>query len=275
IYNIGPITFSCSYCKAIMWYEEKNCRGKSTEIFNLHYELPLLLKRILTPSDPEAMHFRENIRAYNSTFALVSVGGIIDRTINTRRGLYVFRLNRQNHHLIGSLLPLPGQQPHFITDIDFRKREKKFDNKILEDLKNMLDEHNVLVQSFRVARERYAKDDAGEFRLRTIRSREKCGTQSNTPTNSEVSMLIVGDLDKKAVHRDIIMEHKQKGLQHITELHSSFVSMQYLLLFPYGEDGYRLEIKRRGDNQTTRRKTNAMMMREYYASRIQMRENEG
>ncbi|KAK1357510.1 hypothetical protein POM88_050766 [Heracleum sosnowskyi] len=43
--------------------------------------------------------------------------------------------------------------------------------------------------------------------------------------------------------RDILVDYKQTGLKHINELHPCFMSLQYPLLFPAGEDGFRLGIK--------------------------------
>ena len=39
------------------------------------------------------------------------MGGKIDHSINTGGAPPVFRLNGQNHHLIGSLLPVEGAPP--------------------------------------------------------------------------------------------------------------------------------------------------------------------
>ena len=41
------------------------------------------------------------------------MGGNIDRNRNTGEGPYVFRLNGQVHHRIGSLLPSPNKIPKF------------------------------------------------------------------------------------------------------------------------------------------------------------------
>jgi hypothetical protein len=41
------------------------------------------------------------------------MGGNIDKDINNAKGPYVFRINGQVHHRIGSLLPLPHQSPKF------------------------------------------------------------------------------------------------------------------------------------------------------------------
>lgn len=46
-------------------------------------------------------------------FAFTSMGGNIDKKINDGEGPYVFRVNGQIHHRIGSLLPLPDNCPKF------------------------------------------------------------------------------------------------------------------------------------------------------------------
>ena len=46
-------------------------------------------------------------------FAFTSIGVIIDNEINHRLGSCVFRINGQNHHRMGSLLPVEGGRPKF------------------------------------------------------------------------------------------------------------------------------------------------------------------
>ncbi|KAF7839696.1 uncharacterized protein G2W53_008178 [Senna tora] len=58
---------------------------------------------------------------------------------------------------------------------------------------------------------------------------------------SEVAALIVGDFDIEKGERDIIVEHRSKKMQCIDELHPLYLTMQYPLLFAYGDDGYREE----------------------------------
>ncbi|KAJ4846595.1 LOW QUALITY PROTEIN: hypothetical protein Tsubulata_040791, partial [Turnera subulata] len=257
----------------------KNCQGK--RLRNPQFALccmsgkvqisyirepPPLLKRLLIEQTQEATQFHENIRAYNSTFVFTSMGGIIDPEINNRRGPYVFRLNGQNHHLIRSMLPMQGQQPRFVqlytmkSKIEIRlwgqaREKKRLDETLLDNLMSMLDEPNVLVQSFRVARERYTQDDVGEFRLRIVSSREKDGRQYNIPTSSEIPMLIVGDLDENAINRDIT-----KGIttyNKIAPVASCLCNTLYCSQMVKMDIGSELSI------------------REYYAFRIQIREEEG
>lgn len=75
-----------------------------------------------------------------------------------------------------------------------------------------------------------------------INTKGKDGHEYNIPTASEVIDLIVSDLTVENFERDIIVLHNKEGLQRISALHPSFMAMRYPLLFPYGEDGYKLEI---------------------------------
>ena len=64
------------------------------------------------------------------------------------------------------------------------------------------------------------------------------------------------------------MEHHKNGLQKITDLHSSFMSMTYPLIHPYDEDGHRLGIHLVSQSQKTHTREN-LTMRHFYGYRIQ------
>ena len=134
----------------------------------------------------------------------------------------------------------------------------------------MLDEHNILVKSFRMARDRYREQPESVFRLRLLSERTNDGRQYNLPTASEVAGLIIGDLTDANFQRDVIVEHRKKGLQRITDLHPSFMSMTYPLIHPYGEDGYRLGIQL-VDVRNKSFTRNELTMRQFYCFRIQQR----
>ncbi|XP_015075426.1 replication factor A protein 1-like [Solanum pennellii] len=73
---------------------------------------------------------------------------------------------------------------------------------------------------------------------------------------------------------DVIVENRKNGLQRITDLHPSFMSMTYPLIHPYGEDGYRLGIQLVSQSQKNYTREH-MTMRQYYGYRIQQRLKEG
>lgn len=74
---------------------------------------PSLLMSLLKNEHPKSKGFLENIRRYNSMFAFTSLGGKVDHTINNGRGPYCFRLQGENYHKMGTLLPENDQKPKF------------------------------------------------------------------------------------------------------------------------------------------------------------------
>jgi hypothetical protein len=302
--NFGKPTCICPYCQAIMWHQErsKHNTNKSRPTFGLcckegKVKLPPLkdppeyLKQLLKCNEKgDPSNYRDNIRNYNSMFAFTSMGGQIDYEINRQGGApYVFRLNGTNYHKIGTLLPKdkdssPKFAQLYICDTEnevrnriqastSKERKTQLDESIVSGLLEMLDEHNELVKSFRMARDRYKESDLENVRLRLTGKRSSDGRQYNLPTASEIAALIVGEQTGENFERDIIVENKDKKLQRISELHPSFMSMQYPLLFPYGEDGFRPEIELEPVKGRIGKRKHVTMM-EYYAYRIQQRLNQ-
>jgi hypothetical protein len=103
----------------------------------------------------------------------------------------------------------------------------------------MLDESNLLVKIFRMARYRFRESNIHHLRLCLIESRSTDGRVQNLPICFEIVAIIVGDIGIENAYRDVIVDFKKGGLQRINELHPSYMSLQYpLLLFPYGKDGF-------------------------------------
>lgn len=149
------------------------------------------------------------------------------------------------------------------------------DADIANDLKKMLDDNNVLAQSFRFARDRYNEREFSDIKLRLIRRRDKDGRTYNLPTSSEVAALIVGDINTDIIERDVIIETRSRSLKRIDPLHPLYLALQYPLLFPYGEDGFRpdipsSELSLRGKS----RKRTTISMCEFFAYRLQERKDE-
>jgi hypothetical protein len=78
---------------------------------------------------------------------------------------------------------------------------------------------------------------------------------------------VVGDFRESDVGRDIIIDHTSH-LQQINERHHKFMSMQYPLLFPYGEDDFHDNIMYREMQGSTSIHRQKATMAEYYAYRL-------
>ncbi|KAL7609741.1 uncharacterized protein LOC111909057 [Lactuca sativa] len=297
----GDQVVVCQTCRAKLWRNE-SIRGK--EKGNTDYSLccgygkvqlpdlknaPPTYERMFRNMDSKSKHFMKNIRRYNSMFSFTSMGGKIDSSINRGNAPYIFRLGGQNYHSIGSLLPAKGSEPKFSqlyiydTDNEITNRQRCFrgekdqststDSDIIEDIKVMLDSNNVLVRSYRMVRDTFEKNLEVDMKLRLIGRREQDGRTYNLPIASEVAALIIGDISDSIEKRDIVVQTKNGCLQRISELHPSYLPLQYPLLFPYGDDGYSVDILHRGVPFTNNSKRAKCTMREYFAYRIQDRDH--
>ncbi|GJV81517.1 DNA helicase PIF1, ATP-dependent [Tanacetum coccineum] len=230
-HSIGPPMHTCPNCHATMW-ENKVAR---------------VPKHTCTI---EYSKFRDQIRIYNSMFCFTSFGAKIDHSINKGRAPYTFRINGQNYHRMGTLLPQEGIQPKFAqlyffdTQNEVRNRTSAFvdketcdvvDEHIVQRLIRMLDEHSTVAKAFRMARDWCNTNNVVDFKLK-LRSDRKTTRQYNAPTVAEIAAIIVDDFGDGHSTRDIIVDMKDTGPKRVSELHPSYMALQYPLLFPYGED---------------------------------------
>lgn len=256
-------------------------------------EPPEFLKQLLQyKGEKRSAKFKEKIRIYNSMFNFTSMGANVDNSINQTKGPYVFRISGQNYHKVGSLLPVDRKSPKFAqlyfydTENEVRNRMQALckdgqdslgddlDPEIVSGLISMFDEHNPIAKVFRRARDTFQQSGAVPFSIRLIAKRQWKDKQYNKPTADEVAALIIGDFGECDTQRDVIVDHKSNGLQRISELHPSYMAMQYPLLFPYGEDGFHENIP--FSMNLGRRKTSRgnITMREFYSYTIQQRKTQ-
>lgn len=125
-WNIGPPSWNCQHCGAMMWYEEriKKSSNPSNPRFTLccsrgrvmlpYYSYPpQLLCDLYHESTTQSKIFQNEVRSFNTMFAFTSMGGKIVKDVNQGRGPPIFIMNGENYHQIGSLLPPPGAPPKF------------------------------------------------------------------------------------------------------------------------------------------------------------------
>ncbi|XP_048622956.1 uncharacterized protein LOC106441802 [Brassica napus] len=195
--------------------------------------------------------------------SFTSLGGKVERSVKKGVGPDMFQLHGENYHLLGSLRPPEGMTAKFgqlyITDTENEMKNranclskssmsvkvKKADTlkeEIIEVLMKMLNEVNPYVKQFRSARERFDTNPEDAFHMRIISDRLTDGRTYNAPMASKVAALIP--------------------------------ALQYPLLFTYGEDGFRLGIKKGVTEATKKQKKATISMRQFFAFRLHERKNE-
>ncbi|KAK9049401.1 hypothetical protein SSX86_031630 [Deinandra increscens subsp. villosa] len=250
----GDQSIICDICKAKLWKKE-TLLGRTNNMGKSYFlccgygkvELPDLsepnesYKQLFSNVGPKSKYFLKSIRRLNSMFSFTSMGGKIDKSINKEGGA-------------------PSEASNQILDVE-----------LIKELKEMLDTFNPFVKCYRMARDRLSNDPTTDLKLRILAKRDKDGRTYNLPSASEVAVLIVGDVTSLIDHRDIVVTSHSGSLKRISELHVSYLPLQYPLLFPNGDDGYRVDIPHRNiallDDNVKRRCT----MREFFSYRIQDR----
>ncbi|PIA58337.1 hypothetical protein AQUCO_00500336v1 [Aquilegia coerulea] len=229
--------------------------------------------------------FRENIRRYNSMFALTSMGGKFYKRVNNGKKPYIFKLYGQTYHKIGSLLPNVGNssdppllniraRPRFVQLYIYdTEHEAQNQMNIYSDpgRQTTLDIQIIRLQN---CKDRYTESEVVDFRIKLLGTRNRDARKYNLPSSNEIAGLIIENDGEEVDHRDIIVETKTGSLKRITELHPSYMAMQYPILFPYGEDGYKTDILYNGLVVARDTGRSLVSLREYFVFRIQQRGNE-
>ncbi|XP_035830917.1 uncharacterized protein LOC110928419 [Helianthus annuus] len=288
----GDQVVVCDVCNAKLWKVEAGkgrvylgrksymlCCGYGNVHLPNFKETRQEYQNLFKSLDDKSKHFLLNIRRFNSMFSFTSMGGKVDSKINRGNSPYVYRISGENYHTLGTLLPNEGGEPKFAqlyiynTDNEFCNRKTVFSNskkpasatsdlldtELIEYLKLILDSNNQLVKTYRHVRDQFVDNPHANLKLRLKANRSKDGRTYNLPTSSEVASLIR------------VVESKKDGLQRISELHPSYLALQYPLLFPFGEDGYWVDILHREGRASTKKKESKYTMREYFAYHVQDR----
>ncbi len=308
-WDYGEMDTICGFCSAKMWIKEQSTNSTNNNPqFSLCCEngkvlLPNLpatpqeLEVLLTSKERSAIKFRDEIRMYNSVLAFISLGAKVDDSVTGGPGPYSFRIQGELYHKIGSLCPVKGQRPQFAQlYIHDTKREHQnrhavmpsLDPTTLDRLLTMMYNINPYVEVFKMARDMMATEGAPmDLKLRLIASRTKDACQYNVPIADEVVALMVGDGSEAVDRHDVVLAQQAGPLQHIFELHVRYMALHYPLLFPYGEDGWHLNIlinvivadanldEDHAKKSEFQRKHYNVTMAEFYGYQLQHRDTDG
>ncbi|PWA99184.1 hypothetical protein CTI12_AA009370 [Artemisia annua] len=205
-------------------------------------------------------HFMENIRAYNQMFSMTSFGAQIDDTINNGRGPYVFKVSGEIRHQIGALCPPDNERPKFLQLYIYDTRNEVANRlyhfggatsgylkpKVVEHLIQILDTHNELVALFRTARDICNENDVPDF---TVRLYNVDGArQYEVPSTDILGAIVFESGPEINTEYEVIIQKKGERPQRINKLHSTYMALQFPLLFVYGQPGYttKLTLETRG-----------------------------
>nr|XP_026491794.1 uncharacterized protein LOC113397591 [Vanessa tameamea] len=187
-----------------------------------------------------------------------------------------FKVQGQVYNLIGNLLPAEGAQPEFLQiyflshadQVSLRSNLNPIlQIELIEVLQTYLHDHNTYIQSFKYNLENRPPNDFKLIIHADVKPPNEHRGRYNAPIEDEVAVLLI-DEDKGP--RDIVLIARNGKLQRVSEIHRSYDPLQYPLLFPFGNDGYCINIPQQ--NTAARSKTVSCM--QFYAFRLMVRIND-
>ncbi|KAG2194274.1 hypothetical protein INT47_009684 [Mucor saturninus] len=287
--NRGRMDIECQFCGASMWIKEK-CQSSSLSnpTFTMccgqgKYVLPQLeptpagIAELLNNTTPAGKDFFSKIRSYNSTMSFTSLGAKIDHSVgNNIGGAYSFRIHGTICHKIGSILPMSERElarPQFAqiyiydpaSQIEQRHRNApNLERDVLEKIQAVLMDINPFVSLFRTMDQVSRQNpNIQDLTLRLVAEGPQDHRRYNAPTAEEVAVLIMNN--EPGTSRDIVLHTQTNFHQKIDEYHRSYDALHYVLLFPFGEDGWTINSKSLAGNNMT--------VMQWYSGRLMYRPN--
>ncbi|PWA80300.1 helitron helicase-like domain-containing protein [Artemisia annua] len=126
------------------------------------------------------------------------------------------------------------------------------------------DDHNELVRIFRTARDKCAEADVPEFKVRLYSGASERGYE--LPTSQTLGAIVFDCGPESESNYDVILEYRDGPLRRISKLHKSYMSLQFPLIFIYGQPGFypKLMLKTSDPDDEPRRVT----MNAYYTYQL-------
>ncbi|GJZ44190.1 hypothetical protein Tco_0591445 [Tanacetum coccineum] len=135
---------------------------------------------------------------------------------------------------------------------------------------HVLDEHNGLVRLFRTARDRYIAGKIPRFKIRLYNMGGVRGYE--LPTSDTLGGIVFESGPRSRTDFDVIIEFKGEPPQRINKLHQSYMSLQFPLLFVFGEPGFYPDLMLKPQNG--RGKGKKVTMNAYYKYQLHPRVKE-
>ncbi|KAJ6490984.1 hypothetical protein C8R45DRAFT_825969, partial [Mycena sanguinolenta] len=259
-HDLGRMDVVCTNCKAFHWMGEKitsskehapefgSCCNHGKVVIDDLKEPPAPLQQLLTGTDAQSKEFRKNMAQYNTALSFTSLGVNEDHAINNGRGSPIFRIHGELCHRSGALLPAPGHTPTYAqfyiheprAALDYRMlNNPTLRRDTMETLQTVIRDSNPYAHLFQHSYEvlRTLGDGAEDHSVRLRVAPGVHARRGSLPTADEVAVILPGD-QSRAEPRDIILRRRTGTLMRISDLHTSYAPLYYVLLFPHGESGW-------------------------------------
>ncbi|KAJ7193539.1 hypothetical protein GGX14DRAFT_378904, partial [Mycena pura] len=280
---------NCSHCHVKHWIEERvstssqvnpkfgMCCNHGKVIVDTLEDAPQELRALFEGDSAQAKEFRKNIAQYNTALSFTSLGVREDHSVNDGRGPPTFRIHGELCHRIGTLLPAEGATPIY-AQLYIHDPQVALNHRMNSNTNLRRDTMEVL-QRVVTANHQYAPlfvhanqvlTSAADDRVACLRvSPGVHARRGNLPTADEVAVVIPDQNNTDS--RDIILRRHNGALLRISDLHPAYTPLYYVLLFPYGENGWHSGLRLEDPEKDN---PGRLSQTRYVAYRLQQRDDE-
>ena len=246
----------CKHCHAYLLPSETDnfcCSGGQVKL--PVSDPPNVLKEKLLNKDNAHHAFKSDIRSYNNSLAMASLG--FDEMVRMPGYNPTLKFRGKMYHKIGPLRANDGKNKSFaqmyindpsmdseaeadrrIQSVTIQRSDHKIDKKVMLELQAMMHEHNPYVASFKALMDIPDEEvEDVEFVLRKdkVPVNEHKG-RYNLPTScNEIALIALNDVKDNA---DVRIQRKDGPTTFISDMNQSFDPLHYVLLFPDGSPGW-------------------------------------
>jgi len=275
---------SCEYCKALLFPGEKGtgiCCEKGQTVLPPVAPPSKSIQKLFTGNNKENKVFKVNIKRINNDLSFASHKANMPKLPNS--GPPSLRIQGAVYHRVGPMYPRDGEKPRYMslyvydTDHELENRLHRNQNDavygvIMKQLQDEINRNNPYVPVFKRAVEELKK---GSEELRLVlcakpEQHKRDPKRYNIPTGDQVGtvMACFEDIDRAAPSNQI--RFKDGTLDNISTLNKNYDPMVYVLLFPFGDEGWYKGIPR----QHPTKQRPHVSQREHSAYRLMKRSGE-
>lgn len=268
--TLGRMLYECKHCKALHWKLERikgrsvndpeySCCKKGAVVLPPLQPPPTDLKELMLGRGPETNHFRDNIRAYNTKFAMASMECKVDNRF--RSGVFYFKISGTVHRRTGSLDAPPNEKPRY-AQIYFVDEETAIQERTGNNLKRATVARLTTAMAAANPYVRIIKSvpsNAPEYRVIFNTDNNVDRRTHNAPTGAgvgQVAVILPDAGDSVEPTSQLVYEMQGGGLKFITNVNPLADPLCYPLLFPNGERGWELNIPYKDGMAPTARRGN-------------------
>jgi len=292
IVSFGSMKYICSYCHAYHWMDEKTvnstktkplfskcCHQGKVRLENLQ-DPPQFLRGLLTDDTTDAKQFRVSIRQYNSALAFTSFTSKEKKEINDGRAPWIWKSGYTIYHRAGTLFPQASRDPKYAQLFFYdpeealrwrMKRNVDLNRSVMDSLQTMLMFSNKYNRLFLHTHEVLHRTPSTDMGLHILADPATDLRRYNTPIVDEIAVIIPGDDSVPLNPRDIVLHGRDGRLNFIHDHHRAYAPLHYVLLFPYGTDGWTYGLPQFGIDDG---KTKAVSQVQFYSYRLHTRQDE-